>query len=224
MPRAPRKAAKDAATMVHPSAVVDHGAKLGAGVKVWHFCHVMRGATLGARVMLGQGCFVGAGVSIGARTRLQNHVSVFEGVDIEEDVFVGPSAVFTNVRVPRAFVARRESPDAGGGFETTRVRRGASIGANATVRSGVELGEYCLVGAGAVVTRDVPSFAVVTGVPARRTGWVSRVGERLAFRNGRARCPATGEPYRLVRGSVRLDEASGEARRPKRQPRATSSR
>jgi UDP-2-acetamido-3-amino-2,3-dideoxy-glucuronate N-acetyltransferase len=200
---------------VHPSAVIDRAATLGKGVKIWHFCHVMRGATLGEGAMLGQGCFVGAGVAVGARCRLQNHVSVFEGVVLEEEVFVGPSAVFTNVRVPRAFVARRE---AGGGFESTIVRRGASIGANATIRSGVELGEYCLVGAGAVVTRNVPSFALVVGVPARRTGWVSRHGERLTFRSGRARCPVTGERYRLVRGAVRLDEA------PARQARANRSR
>jgi UDP-2-acetamido-3-amino-2,3-dideoxy-glucuronate N-acetyltransferase len=208
--------------MVHPSAVVDRGAKLGAGVKVWHFCHVMKGAVLGRGVMLGQGCFVGAGVQIGARARLQNHVSVFEGVLLSEDVFVGPGVVFTNVRLPRAFVARRElTPGEAGGFEQTRVGRGASIGANATIVCGAELGDYCLVGAGAVVTRDVPSFALVMGVPARRVGWVSRRGERLRFKNGVARCPTGGERYVLAGGSVRLEEAPAA---PGARRRARSSR
>lgn len=208
--------------MVHPSAVVDGGVMLGAGVKIWHFCHVMTGARLGPGVMLGQGCFVGAGVRIGARARLQNHVSVFEGVELEEDVFVGPSVVFTNVKLPRAFVSRRTAgAGANAGFEPTCVRRGASIGANATIVCGTELGEHCLVGAGAVVTRDVPGFALVMGVPARRVGWVSRRGERLRFRNGKARCPVGGETYVLERGAVRL-EAPAASR--ERQRRASSSR
>jgi UDP-2-acetamido-3-amino-2,3-dideoxy-glucuronate N-acetyltransferase len=186
---------------VHPSAVVDPRATVGAGTRIWHFCHVMRDARIGPGSMLAQGCFVGAGVVIGARVRLQNHVSVFEGVELEDDVFVGPSAVFTNVRTPRAFVSRRAAKGAAA-FEPTRVRRGASIGANATIVCGTELGEYCLVGAGAVVTKNVPSYALVVGVPARRRGWVSRHGEVLRFRDGRARCPVTGERYVLRGGAV----------------------
>jgi UDP-2-acetamido-3-amino-2,3-dideoxy-glucuronate N-acetyltransferase len=223
MTRSPGRApAALARAVVHPSAVVDRGAKLGPGVNVWHFCHVMSGAVLGPGVMLGQGCFVGAGVEIGARVRLQNHVSVFEGVVLAEDVFVGPGVVFTNVKLPRAFVSRRvDRSEVSGGFQPTRVHRGASIGANATIVCGTELGEYCLVGAGAVVTRDVPSFAIVTGVPARRTGWVSRHGERLRFKNGSARCPLGGERYVLSRGLVRLRE---EPPLEKAQRRARSSR
>jgi UDP-2-acetamido-3-amino-2,3-dideoxy-glucuronate N-acetyltransferase len=224
--RPPKQKRPDAGG-THESAVIDAGASIGAGVRVWHFCHVMGGARIGPGAMLGQGCFVGSGVTIGARVRLQNHVSVFEGVEIEDDVFVGPSVAFTNVRAPRAFVARRaraaKGGDGSGGFETTRVRRGATIGANATIVCGTELGEYCLVGAGAVVTRDVPKHAVVAGVPARKLGWVSRHGEPLQFKAGRAVCPATGERYQLLRGAVTLLGESQVARRP-RQARSRSSR
>jgi UDP-2-acetamido-3-amino-2,3-dideoxy-glucuronate N-acetyltransferase len=204
---------------VHPSAVVDPSAQVGAGTSVWHFCHVMRGARIGPGSMLGQGCFVGAGVVIGARVRLQNHVSVFEGVELEDDVFVGPSAVFTNVRTPRAFVSRRAPSSGAGAFEPTVVRRGASIGANATIVCGTELGEYCLVGAGAVVTKSVPSYGLVAGVPARQLGWVSRDGEPLRFRAGRARCPATGEGY-VLRGGV----VTPVAEVPRRAKRASHAR
>jgi UDP-2-acetamido-3-amino-2,3-dideoxy-glucuronate N-acetyltransferase len=185
---------------VHPSAVVDPGATLEAGVRVWHFCHVMVGAHLGAGSMLGQGCFVGRGVRLGRRVRVQNHVSLFEGVELEDDVFVGPSAVFTNVRNPRAGVDRKRQ------FDHTRVRRGATIGANATILPGVTLGEYCFVGAGALVREDVPPHALVVGVPARAAGWMSRHGERLVFTDGIATCPATGERYVLVAGEVRLKD------------------
>lgn len=184
---------------VHPTAVVDPGAELGEGVKVWHFCHVMPGAVIGAEAQLGQGCFVGSGVHIGARTRVQNHVSVYEGVELEDDVFVGPSAAFTNVMNPRAHVSRR------GEFRRTLVRRGASIGANATILPGVTLGEHCFVGAGAVVRRDVRPFALVVGAPAREIGWLSRHGERLEFHLGVAICSATGERYLLDEAGVRLD-------------------
>jgi UDP-2-acetamido-3-amino-2,3-dideoxy-glucuronate N-acetyltransferase len=208
----------------HESAVVDPGARLGPGVRIWHFCHVMAAARIGAETMLGQGCFVGAGVVIGARVRLQNHVSVFEGVELEDDVFVGPGAVFTNVRTPRAFVSRRSSASGAPGFERTVVRRGATIGANATVVCGTELGEYCLVGAGAVVTKDVPSYALVAGVPARRIGWVSRHGEVLRFRAGRARCPATGESYALRNGAVTPAAGKPAAKKRARQRPPKSSR
>jgi len=187
--------------MVHETSRVDPDARLGAGVRVYHFCHVMAGASLGAGAQLGQGCFVGRNVVVGARTRLQNHVSLFEGVELEEDVFVGPSATFTNVVNPRAHVSRRAE------FRRTLVRRGATIGANATILPGVVLGEYAFVAAGAVVTRDVPAHALVLGVPARQRGWVSRHGEKLAFENGVALCPATGERYELTPSGVRVSSA-----------------
>jgi UDP-2-acetamido-3-amino-2,3-dideoxy-glucuronate N-acetyltransferase len=179
------------APFVHPSAVLDEGVELGEDVKIWHFCHVMAGARIGPGALLSQGCFVGKDVTIGARVRIQNHVSVFDGVTLEDDVFVGPSAVFTNVRNPRAFVKR------GPPFERILARRGATIGANATVLPGVELGVCSFVGAGALVRAAVPAFALVVGVPARRIGWISRHGERLHFEGGVATCPATGERYRL---------------------------
>jgi UDP-2-acetamido-3-amino-2,3-dideoxy-glucuronate N-acetyltransferase len=186
---------------VHPSAVVDPAATLESGATVWHFCHVMAGARLGPGVMLGQGCFVARNVVIGARTRVQNHVSLFEGVELEADVFVGPNATFTNVKNPRAHVRKRAE------FLRTVVRRGATIGANATILPGHELGEHCFVGAGAVVTEDVAPYALVLGVPARQHGWVSRHGEKLVFENGVAHCPATGERYELAAGAVRLTPA-----------------
>jgi UDP-2-acetamido-3-amino-2,3-dideoxy-glucuronate N-acetyltransferase len=183
------------ARLIHESAVIDRGAFVGSGTRVWHFSHVMSGARIGRDSMLGQGCFVGRDVSIGDRVRIQNNVSIFEGVSIEDEVFVGPSAVFTNVNRPRAFVKRAD-------YQKTVVRRAASIGANATILPGVTLGSYCLVGAGAVVRKDVPAFALVAGVPARRIGWVSRQGEPLEFERGLAHCPATGEQYRLTRNAV----------------------
>jgi UDP-2-acetamido-3-amino-2,3-dideoxy-glucuronate N-acetyltransferase len=181
---------------VHPSAVIEPGAVLGAGVKVWHFCHVLAGAQIGAGSMLGQGCFVGSAVRIGAGVRVQNGVNLYDGVELEDEVFVGPNAVFTNVKHPRAFISRRAE------FAPTRVRRGATIGANATLVAGVTVGEYAFVAAGAVVTRDVPAFCLVMGVPARASGWISRAGEPLAFDGDRARCPRTGEHYRLHGGAV----------------------
>ncbi|HEY4117525.1 MAG TPA: aminotransferase class I/II-fold pyridoxal phosphate-dependent enzyme [Byssovorax sp.] len=162
------------APFVHPSAVVDPGAELGPGARVWHFAHVSAGARVGARTSLGQGAYVAPGVRIGAGVKVQNHVSIYAGVEIEDDVFVGPSAVFTNVTTPRAAVDRR------GEFVATRVRRGASIGANATVVCGCTIGAHALVGAGAVVTRDVAEHAIVVGSPARRVGWACACGERLA--------------------------------------------
>lgn len=191
----------EAAPFVHASACVDAGASLGPGAHVWHFCHVMSGARLGAGVMLGHACFVGKDVRIGEGSRLQNHVSVFEGVELEADVFVGPSAVFTNVEHPRAAVPKR------GEFKRTFVRRGATIGANATILPGVTLGEYSFVAAGAVVRDDVAPHVLVMGVPARPSGFVSHHGERLVFEAGVARCPVTGDRYGLVGDRVqRLPE------------------
>lgn len=190
-----------AGCFVHESALVEEGAVLGEDVKIWHFTHVLGGACIGARSMLGQNCYVGARVRVGAGVRVQNNVSLYDGVEIEDDVFVGPSAVFTNVRRPRAFVSRRAE------YAHTLVRRGATIGANATILPGVTIGEYAFVAAGAVVTRDVGNFELVAGVPARPIGWVSRVGERLEFDGETAVCPATGERYRLRDGVVYLASA-----------------
>ena len=155
----------------HRSAVVEAGAQIGAGTRIWHFCHVMRGARIGAGCVLGQNVFVAASAVIGAGCRIQNNVSIYDGVTLEDDVFVGPSAVFTNVRAPRAFVDRRAA------LQVTRIGRGATIGANATILCGTTVGELAFVAAGAVVTRDVPAHTVVAGVPARRRGLVCRCGE-----------------------------------------------
>lgn len=189
--------AAGANTFIHPTAVVDDGAVIGAGARIWHFCHVMGGAEIGEGTSLGQNCFVAAGVRVGARVKVQNNVSLYDGVEIEDEVFVGPSAVFTNVMNPRAAVSRRSE------YRPTRVCRGATIGANATVLPGVTLGEYCFVGAGALVRHDVAPYALVGGVPAEQLGWMSRYGVRLEFdAEGSALCPATGERYRLADGRV----------------------
>ncbi len=177
---------------VHASAYVDAGAVLGAGTKVWHFCHVMPGAVIGADCSLGQNTVVMSGTLLGRNVKVQNNVSIYEGVEIEDDVFCGPSMVFTNVINPRSHVSRKHE------YRRTLVRRGASIGANATIVCGVTLGEYCLVGAGAVVTRDVPAYALVTGVPARQRGWVCACGEALRLDGGGARCTDCGRSYTLV--------------------------
>ena len=179
-----------AAAYVHPTAIVDEGAEVGDGSKVWHFVHVCSGAHVGARCVLGQNVFVASRVRIGDGVKIQNNVSVYEGVEIEDDVFLGPSCVFTNVNEPRAFVERKSE------YRPTRVGRGASIGANATIVCGHAIGEYAFVAAGAVVTRDVAPYSLVAGVPARRIGWVSRVGRRLEG-EGDVACPETGERYRI---------------------------
>jgi UDP-2-acetamido-3-amino-2,3-dideoxy-glucuronate N-acetyltransferase len=175
---------------IHPTAVVDEGCTLGEGSKVWHFCHLSSGAVLGERCNLGQNVFVADGVVLGNNVKVQNNVSIYSGVSIEDDVFLGPSMVFTNVRNPRSEVNRR------GEYIRTYVRRGVTVGANATIVCGVTLGEYAFIGAGAVVTRDVSPYALMVGNPARQVGWMSRAGGRLQFdETGQAICPETGEAY-----------------------------
>ena len=173
---------------VHETAVVDEGAVLGEGTRVWHFTHVSNGARIGARCVLGQNVFVGPGVTVGDGVKIQNNVSVYAGVTLEADVFLGPSCVFTNVLTPRAHVERKNE------FAETRVGRGVTVGANATVVCGHDLGEYALIGAGAVVTREVPPHAVVVGNPARRTAWACRCGEVLPDTGVCSRC---GDTYRI---------------------------
>lgn len=174
------------APFVHPTAVVDAGAEIGPDTRIWHFCHVMPGSRIGAGCVLGQNVMVGRDVRIGDGCKIQNNVSVFAGVTLEDEVFCGPGMMFTNVLTPRAFVERKEE------FLPTLVRRGATIGANAVILCGNVIGRYAMVGAGAVVTRNVADHALVTGNPARRAGWVSRAGERL---DEDLVCPRTGERY-----------------------------
>ncbi len=181
----------------HESAYIDEGAVLGAGTKVWHFSHVMAGAVIGERCNLGQNVVVMPGTRIGNNVKIQNNVSIYEGVELEDDVFCGPSCVFTNVINPRSHVSRKHE------YRPTVVRRGATIGANATIVCGVTLGEYAFVGAGAVVTSDVPAYALMLGVPARRVGWTCQCGERLARPAPEASCPACGAGYREDGGALR---------------------
>jgi UDP-2-acetamido-3-amino-2,3-dideoxy-glucuronate N-acetyltransferase len=187
------------APLIHSSAICDEGCVVGAGTRIWHFCHIMAGARIGRACSLGQNCFVASGVQIGDGVRLQNNVSVYEGVTLADDVFCGPGVVFTNVEHPRSAFPSKPN------FSKTSVGRGATLGANCTIVAGITLGEYCFVGAGAVVTADVAPFALVLGVPARWVGWVSVRAHRLAFdEHGSARCPVGGERYLLRDGVVNL--------------------
>jgi UDP-2-acetamido-3-amino-2,3-dideoxy-glucuronate N-acetyltransferase len=175
---------------VHESSYVDVGATIGTGTKIWHFCHVMAGAVIGERCSLGQNVVVMPGTRIGHNVKIQNNVSIYEGVELEDDVFCGPSCVFTNVINPRSHVSRKAE------YRRTLVRRGASIGANATIVCGATLGEYAFIGAGAVVTGTVPDYALMVGVPARRIGWMCQCGERLPVSAGHGSCKACGATYR----------------------------
>ncbi len=182
---------------IHPSAIVDDGAQLGSGTQVWHFAHVCAGARIGDGCSLGQGVYVGNDVRLGHNVKVQNNVSVYDAVTLEDDVFCGPSMVFTNVYNPRAAVPRKSE------YRPTLIKRGATLGANCTIVCGITVGQYAFVGAGAVVNHDVPDFALVLGVPARQVGWMSRHGERLALPlsgSAKATCPATGEAYVLLDG------------------------
>jgi UDP-2-acetamido-3-amino-2,3-dideoxy-glucuronate N-acetyltransferase len=174
---------------VHESAYVDAGATIGTGTKVWHFCHVMPGAVIGARCTLGQNVVVMASVRIGNDVKIQNNVSVYEGVTLEDQVFCGPSCVFTNVINPRSEISRRDE------YLPTLVKRGATIGANATILCGSTIGEYAFIGAGAVVRGDVAPYALMLGVPARHAGWMCRCGVRLSLEGGTATCSACGRSY-----------------------------
>ena len=182
---------------IHPTAIVDAGATIGEGTRIWHWVHICGGARIGPGCSLGQNVFVGNRVIIGRNVKIQNNVSVYDNVTLEDDVFCGPSMVFTNVYNPRAAVSRKDE------YRDTLVRRGATLGANCTIVCGTTIGEYAFVGAGAVVNRDVAGFALVVGVPARQTGWMSRFGRRLdlpLIGSGRARCDATGDSYVLHDG------------------------
>jgi UDP-2-acetamido-3-amino-2,3-dideoxy-glucuronate N-acetyltransferase len=181
-------------TTIHPTAIVDDGAVLGEDCRVWHWVHISAGARIGARCSFGQNVYVGNDVAIGDNCKVQNNVSIYDAVTLEDDVFCGPSMVFTNVYNPRAAVVRKDE------YRRTLVRRGATLGANSTLVCGVTIGRHAFIGAGAVVHGDVPDFALMVGVPARQVGWMSRHGERLALPlegEGEAACPHSGDRYRL---------------------------
>lgn len=186
---------------IHPSAIVDDGAELGEGCRVWHFAHICSGARIGRDCSFGQNVFVGNDVLIGDRVKIQNNVSVYDAVTLEDEVFCGPSMVFTNVFNPRAGVTRKSE------YRRTLIRRGATLGANCTIVCGISVGAYAFVGAGAVLNRDVPDFALMMGVPARQAGWMSRYGERLQLPlqgQAEATCPHTGDQYQLDGQILRL--------------------
>ena len=192
---------------VHESSYVTDGAVIGAGTKVWHFCNILGGAVIGERCSLGQNVVVMNGTRIGDNVKIQNNVSVYEGVELEDDVFCGPSMVFTNVMNPRSHVSRKHE------YRRTLVRRGASIGANATIVCGVTLGEYAFVGAGAVVAKDVPAYALMVGVPARRAGWMCQCGERLPD-SGTGQCAVCHSTYESSGDHVRQLTGPNLERRP----------
>jgi UDP-2-acetamido-3-amino-2,3-dideoxy-glucuronate N-acetyltransferase len=198
------KSTDSAGYWAHPTAVIDQPALIGDGTRIWHFCHVMAGARIGARCVLGQNVFVASRAAIGDGCKIQNNVSLYDDVVLEADVFVAPSAVFTNVNNPRAFIERKHE------YRTTLVGRGASIGANATIVCGHRIGEYAFIGAGAVVTKDVPGYALVLGVPGRVVGWVCRCGVRLPVEVAPV-CASCGQKYRQERGAGGVDSLMPEA-------------
>ena len=193
----------DMTVTIHPTAIVDEGAQIGEGSRVWHWVHVCGGARIGKGVSLGQNVFVGNKVVIGDRCKIQNNVSVYDNVTLEDGVFCGPSMVFTNVYNPRALIERKNE------YRDTLVKKGATLGANCTIVCGVTVGEYALVGAGAVVNKDVPAYALMVGVPARQIGWVSQYGEQLNLPltgDAQAICPPTGQRYALTNGQCYLTD------------------
>jgi UDP-2-acetamido-3-amino-2,3-dideoxy-glucuronate N-acetyltransferase len=184
---------------IHPSAIVDEGAQIGEGSRVWHFAHVCGGAHIGKGVSLGQNVFVGNKVSIGDHCKIQNNVSVYDNVTLEDGVFCGPSMVFTNVYNPRSLIERKNE------YRDTLVKKGATLGANCTIVCGTTIGEYAFIGAGAVINKDVPAYALMVGVPAKQIGWMSQYGEQLDLPlqgNGQATCPVTGTRYILQNGQI----------------------
>jgi UDP-2-acetamido-3-amino-2,3-dideoxy-glucuronate N-acetyltransferase len=183
---------------VHPSAIVDEGATIGKGTNIWHFCHIMPKAVIGDSCNLGQNVFVADGVVLGNNVKIQNNVSLYTGVTCDDDVFLGPSMVFTNVINPRSAVKRRDQ------YLKTHVGKGATIGANATIVCGHDIGPFAFIGAGAVVTKDVSAYALIVGNPAKQIGWMSAYGQRLHFdADGHATCPESAEKYRLIEGKVK---------------------
>lgn len=192
---------QDLSYFVHATAVVDEGVEIGEGSKIWHFCHLMRGCRIGRNCNIGQNVVVSPGVVLGDNVKVQNNVSIYTGVVCEDDVFLGPSCVFTNVVNPRSAIVRKDQ------YKPTRVKKGATIGANATIVCGHVIGKYAMIGAGAVVTHDVPDYALMMGNPARQTGWVSEYGHTLHFNaEGFATCPESGRRYRLTAHSLTLIE------------------
>jgi UDP-2-acetamido-3-amino-2,3-dideoxy-glucuronate N-acetyltransferase len=187
-------------TYIHETACVDEGAHIGSGTKIWHFSHVLKDSNIGQKCIIGQNVVIGPGVTIGDRCKVQNNVSIYKGVTLEEEVFCGPSCVFTNVYNPRAFIERKHE------FRPTLVKRGATIGANATIVCGSTIGQYAMVGAGAVVKSDVPDYGIVAGVPAKRIGWACKCGTTLKFVRNRAKCAYCGEQFKLKNGQLTTDE------------------
>jgi UDP-2-acetamido-3-amino-2,3-dideoxy-glucuronate N-acetyltransferase len=177
---------------VHESAYVDGGVKIGHGTKIWHFCHILSNTIIGKNCSFGQNCVVGPNVKIGNGVKVQNNVSIYDGVEIEDDVFLGPSMVFTNVINPRAFIVRRDE------FKKTLLKKGCSIGANATIVCGITIGRYAFIGAGAVVNKDVPDFALMVGVPARQIGWVGISGNTLKFNENGIAKDSDGRRYVII--------------------------
>jgi UDP-2-acetamido-3-amino-2,3-dideoxy-glucuronate N-acetyltransferase len=188
---------QDQSYFAHPTAVIDEGCRIGEGTKIWHFTHIMSGCTIGRKCNFGQNVVISPDVVLGDNVKVQNNVSIYTGVTCDDDVFLGPSCVFTNVINPRSAVNRREK------YAKTHVGKGASIGANATIVCGHDIGQFAFIGAGAVVTKNVPDYALVVGNPARQTGWMSEYGQKLEFNaEGLATCPESGQQYRLEQGRV----------------------
>ena len=175
---------------VHPTAVVDEGAEIGGGTKIWHFTHIMAGARIGENCIIGQNVFIGSGAILGDNIKVQNNVSIYDGTILEDDVFCGPSMVFTNVFNPRSFISRKKE------FRKTLVKKGVTLGANVTVICGNTIGQYAFIGAGSVVTRDVPDYALVYGNPGKVKGWICQCAEEIGFRSGKAACKACGKKYK----------------------------